>query len=368
MHPIKMVDLQRQHQNIIEPIEEAIQGVLKDADFIMGRVVAEFESDLAKYLGARWAIGCASGTDALHIALMALQIGPGDEVITTPFTFAATAETILLQGANPVFVDICPQTYNIDTNKISEKITSKTKAILPVHLYGQPADMEPILSLARKRGLSVIEDAAQAIGAQYRGDFVGTLGDIGCLSFFPSKNLGACGDAGALLTNDAGLARTCRMISLHGTKKKYRHEILGVNSRLDSLQAAILKVKLPYLEQWIEQRLQIAYEYNQALDSLPLTTPYCSPEVRHAYHQYSIRSPRRDQLAKFLNARGIECAIHYPVPLHLQQAYKDWGQKELQLPNAETITGEILSLPIFPELTKEEVHTVSVAVRDFFRT
>ena len=368
MHPIKIVDLQRQHQNIRESIEAAIQGVLKHTDFIMGRAVAEFESDLAKYLGARWAIGCASGTDALHIALMALQIGPGDEVITTPFTFAATAETILLQGASPVFVDICPQTYNIDTSKISEKITSKTKAILPVHLYGQPADMEPILSLARKSGLSVIEDAAQAIGAQYRGDFVGTLGDIGCLSFFPSKNLGACGDAGALLTNDAGLAKTCRMISLHGTKKKYRHEILGVNSRLDSLQAAILKVKLPYLEQWIEQRLQIAYEYNQALDPLPLTTPYCSPEVRHAYHQYSIRSPRRDQLAKFLNARGIECAIHYPVPLHLQQAYKDWGQKELQLPNAETITGEILSLPIFPELTKEEVHTVSVAVRDFFRT
>ncbi len=297
---------------------------------------------------------------------MALGIGSGDEVITTSFTFAATVETIVLQGARPVFVDIDPRTYNMDTSKVSDRITPKTRAILPVHLYGHPADMAPILALAKERGLRVIEDAAQALGARYRGDFVGTLSDIGCLSFYPSKNLGACGDAGALLTNDPDLARKCRMLSLHGAEKKYRHEIPGVNSRLDSLQAAILKVKLPHLEPWIERRIQIAEEYNQALEPLPVTPPYCAPEVRHAYHQYSIRSPRRDELAEFLKARGVECAIHYPAPLHLQPAYQAWGQAGEPLPNAEAVAGEILSLPMFPELTQAEVDAVSTAVRDFW--
>ncbi len=366
MQPIKMVDLQRQHQHLREPIEAAIRQVLEDCDFITGRAVAEFEAELRRYLGAQWAIGCASGTDALQIALMALGIGSGDEVITTPFTFAATVETIVLQGARPVFVDIDPRTYNLDCAKISERITSKTRAILPVHLYGHPADMAPILALAKERGLKVIEDAAQAVGAQYRGDFVGTLGDTGCLSFYPSKNLGACGDGGALLTNDPDLARKCRMISLHGAEKKYRHEFPGLNSRLDSLQAAILKVKLPLLESWVQRRIQIAQAYNRALEPLPVTPPYCAPKVRHVYQQYSIRSPRRDELAEFLESRGVGSAIHYPVPLHLQPAYLAWGQASGPLPHAEAIAREILCLPMYPELTQAEVETVSNAVRDFW--
>ena len=366
MQPIKVVDLQRQHQNIKEPIEAAIRAVLDDCDFIMGRSVAEFELELCQYLGAKWAIGCASGSDALRIALMALDIGPGDEVITTPFTFAATAEAIVLQGARPVFVDIDPRTYNLDAGKISERITSRTKAILPVHLYGHPADMTPILSLASESGLRVIEDAAQALGAQYRGDFVGTLGDIGCLSFYPTKNLGACGDAGALLTDDPDLAQKCRMICLHGAGKKYQHEIPGINSRLDSLQAAILKVKLPYLEPWTQRRIRIAQQYDRALKPLPVTTPDCFPEVRHVYHQYSIRTSRRDELVRFLKARSIECAIHYPVPLHLQPAYRAWAQTGAPLPHAEAIAREILCLPMFPELTPAEVETVSNSVRDFW--
>ena len=234
----------------------------------------------------------------------------------------------MLQGARPVFADIDPRTYNLDPGRIGERITSRTKAILPVHLFGHPADMAPILALAQERKLRVIEDAAQAVGARYRGQCAGTLGDIGCLSFYPAKHLGACGDGGALLTNDPELARKCRMIGLHGSEQRYRHEFPGLNSRLDSLQAAILKVKLPHLESWIERRIQIAKAYDRALEPLPSTPPYCAPGVRHVYNQYSIRSPRRDRLAEFLRARGVDCAIHYPLPLHLQPAYRTWAARQ----------------------------------------
>ena len=366
MPPIRMVDLRRQHRGLKQPIEAAVREVLEDCDFVMGRAVAEFEAELSRYLGVGFAVGCASGTDALRIALMALEIGPGDEVVTTPFSFAATVETIVLQGARPVFADIDPRTYNLDPGRIGERITSRTKAILPVHLFGHPADMAPILALAREKKLRVIEDAAQAVGARYRGQCAGTLGDIGCLSFYPAKHLGACGDGGALLTNDPELARKCRMIGLHGSEQRYRHEFPGLNSRLDSLQAAILKVKLPHLESWIERRIRIAKAYDQALQPLPPTPPYRAPGVRHVYNQYSIRSPRRDRLAEFLRARGVDCAIHYPLPLHLQPAYRGWAEGNGSFPHAEALAGEILSLPVFPELTPDEMDRVANAVRDFW--
>lgn len=368
MPPIRMVDLRRQHRTLREPIEAAVRQVLEDCDFVMGRAVAEFEADLGRSLGVRFAVGCASGTDALRIALMALEIGPGDEVITTPFTFAATVEAIVLQGARPVFAEIDPRTYNLDPGRIGERITSRTRAILPVHLFGHPADMDPILDLAREKKLRVIEDAAQAVGARYRGQWAGTLGDIGCLSFYPAKHLGACGDAGALLTNDPELARRCRMISLHGADKRYRHEFPGLNSRLDSLQAAILKVKLPRLESWIERRIRIAEAYDRALEQLPTTAPYRAPGVRHVYNQYSIRSPRRDGLAELLRAGGVDCAIHYPLPLHLQPAYRCLAEGKGSFPHAEALAEEILSLPIFPELTCEETERVAAAVSDFWKS
>lgn len=368
MPPIRMVDLQRQHRTLREPIEAAVRQVLEDCDFVMGRAVAEFEAELTRYLGGRYAVGCASGTDALRIALMALEIGPGDEVITTPFTFAATVEAIVLQGARPVFADIDPRTFNLDPGRIEESITSRTRAILPVHLFGHPADMDPILDLAREKKLRVIEDAAQAVGARYRGKCAGTLGDIGCLSFYPAKHLGACGDGGALLTNDPELAQSCRMISHHGAERRYRHELPGLNSRLDSLQAAILKVKLPHLESWIERRIRIAEAYDRALQPLPPAPPFRAPWVRHVYNQYSIRSPRRDELAEDLRARGVDCAIHYPLPLHLQPAYRCLAEGKGAFPHAEALAEEILSLPVFPELTREETEQVAGAVRDFWKS
>jgi dTDP-4-amino-4,6-dideoxygalactose transaminase len=362
---IKMVDLNRQYQMIKHDIDMAIQSVVDSADFILGPPVTDFESELANYLKVQHTIGCGSGTDALQIALMALGIGTDDEVITTPFTFVATVETIVLLGARPVYVDIDPRTFNLDVNQIADRITPKTKALLPVHLYGQPAEMDPILSVAKVHGLSVIEDAAQAIGAQYKGRAVGTIGHIGCFSFFPSKNLGAYGDAGAVATNDVQLAERCRMISVHGSKVKYQHEILGVNSRMDTFQAAILRTKLRHLETWTESRIRIAQRYNLALQGLNVVTPYCGSDVRHVYNQYSIRTGRRDPLAAFLGARGIAHAIHYPMPLHLQPAFRQFADPHFTLPIAETVCKEIISLPIFPEMEDAEIQAVISALHEF---
>ena len=365
MH-LKMVDLHRQYLSIKAEIDEAMQSVLTATDFIMGSAVKEFEDDLATYLGAKHAVGCASGTDALQVAMMALGIGRGDEVITSPFTFVATAETVALLGATPVYVDIDAKTYNLDVRQIAARITSRTKAIIPVHLYGQPADLEPLLRLAGERGLKVIEDAAQAIGARYHGRSVGTLGDIGCFSFFPSKNLGAYGDAGAMVTNDAALAERCRMVAMHGSKRRYQHEILGVNSRLDTLQAAVLKVKLRHLEAWTEARIHIAHHYDDALRGLELVTPYYAPEVRHVYNQYSIRTLRRDALAEFLKTKGVGHAIHYPLPLNLQPAFRHYVPEGTSFPVAEAVSREIISLPIFPEMQDTEIDAVAGAIRGFF--
>jgi dTDP-4-amino-4,6-dideoxygalactose transaminase len=364
---IKMVDLNRQYQMIKREIDAAIQSVVDSTDFILGAPVREFESELANYLKVQHTIGCASGTDALQIALMALGIGTGDEVITTSFTFVATVETIVLLGARPVYVDIDPRTFNLDVNQVADRITPKTKALLPVHLYGQPADMDPILSIAESHGLSVIEDAAQAIGARYKGKAAGTIGHIGCFSFFPSKNLGAYGDAGALATNDAQLAQRCRMISVHGSKVKYQHEILGINSRLDTLQAAILRTKLRHLESWTDARIRIAKRYNLAWQGLNVITPSCGPDVRHVYNQYSIRTRRRDSLATFLKARGIGHAIHYPTPLHLQPAFRQLADPNVTLPVAEAICKEIISLPIFPEMEEAEIQAVISALHEFLK-
>ena len=364
--PIKMVDLHRQYLSIKAEIDEAIQSVLTATDFIMGSAVREFEADLATYLGAKHAVGCASGTDALQVAMMALGIGRSDEVITSPFTFVATAETIALLGATPVYVDIDPKTYNLDVEQIAARITSKTKAIIPVHLYGQPADLAPLLTLAGERGLKVIEDAAQAIGARYHGRSVGTFGDIGCLSFFPSKNLGAYGDAGAMVTNDPALAERCRMVTVHGSRKRYQHEILGVNSRLDTLQAAVLRVKLRRLEAWTEARIRIAHRYNDALKDLELATPYCALGVRHVYNQYSIRTSRRDALAEFLKSKGVGHAIHYPLALHQQPAFRHYVPEGTSFPVAEAISREIISLPIYPEMRDAEIDTVTFAMYEFF--
>jgi dTDP-4-amino-4,6-dideoxygalactose transaminase len=367
---LKLVDLSGQYQRIKPEIDEAVMSVLASTQFILGKEVGDFERAAAGYLGAKHAIGCASGTDALQIAMMALGIGPGDEVITPPFTFVATAETIVLLGATPVYVDIDPMTFNIDSSKIERAITGKTKAIIPVHLYGQPADMDPTMEVARKHGLKVIEDAAQAFGAEYKGRKAGTIGDIGCFSFFPSKNLGAFGDAGMMTTNDDQLAGRIRMISLHGSREKYRHEILGVNSRLDTLQAAVLKVKIKYVDGWNRSRQESAAMYSQKLKDSGVMIPYVMPGCTHIYHQYSIRLLRasgktRDALVAQLKSRQIPTAVHYPIPLHLQNAFAFLGKKQGDYPVSEEASGEILSLPMHTELDEMQIDYVVREIKAF---
>jgi len=359
---IQMVDLMSQYKKIKPEIDDAIHRVLDSGMYILGKEVGEFEAAAAKYLGTKHAIGCASGTDALQVAMMALEIGPGDEVITTPFTFVATTETIVLLGAKPVYVDIEPQSYNIDPAAVAAAITPNTKAILPVHLYGHAADMDPIMAVAKKHGIPVIEDAAQAMGAEYRGRKVGGIGAMGCISFFPSKNLGAFGDAGMVVTNDDVLAAKLRMIILHGSRKRYYHEILGVNSRMDTLQAAILNVKLKHLEQWHEARRSAAQFYNELFKGKPVTTPYEAPYARHIFHQYTLRIPNRDLVAATLAQKKIPHAIYYPVPLYVQQAYESVGRPAGSFPQTERAAAEVLSLPMHTELTEEQQQFIAHAV------
>jgi UDP-2-acetamido-2-deoxy-ribo-hexuluronate aminotransferase len=365
MLQVKTVDLHRQYLSIREEIEAALHSVLESCEFIQGRAVRDFEADLSQWMGTKHAIGCSSGTGALQVSLMALGIGPGDEVITSPFTFAAIAETVILLGGRPVFADIEPRTFNIDPQQIAARINSRTRAIIPVHLYGQPAEMNAIQRLAHQHGLKVIEDAAQAIGALYGSHRAGAIGDIGCLSFYPTKNLGAYGDAGAILTDDDALAEKCRMIVDHGCRIKYWHERLGVNCRLDSLQAAILGVKLRRLNRWTETRLQVAEKYNQALADLDLMLPSKAPQATHVYHQYSIRTRSRDPLSTFLKSRGIATSIHYPTPLHRQPAFASF-HGDAPLIESEAAAREVLCLPIYPELEDKEVEYVVATIREFF--
>lgn len=360
---IQMVDTKNQYLKIKKEVDSAIQAVIDSSQFIQGPAVKNFESNSEKYLGAKHAIGCASGTDALQIAMMALDIKPGDEILTTPFTFVATTETIALLGARPVYVDIEPKTFNIDVNRIEEKITGRTKAIMPVHLYGQPAEMDKIMEIAKAKNLYVIEDAAQAMGAEYNGKKACTIGHIGCISFYPSKNLGAFGDAGMITTNDDNLADKIRMIIAHGSKRKYYHEVLGVNSRLDSIQAAILNVKLAHLDEYCEARKIAAEKYNKRFNGI-FDVPYELPGVKHIYHQYSIRVKNRDKMQEFLKEHGIPSMIYYPVPLHLQEAYK-YDYKYGDYPVSEEIAKDIISLPMHTELSDEQINFIADKVIEF---
>jgi dTDP-4-amino-4,6-dideoxygalactose transaminase len=363
---LQMVDVVGQYQTIKTDVDAAVHRVLDSGQFILGREVGELESAIAEYVGVRHALGCASGTDALQIALMALGIGPGDEVISTPFTFVATAETIGIVGATPVYVDIDPKTFNIDPAKIERAITPRTRAIIPVHLYGQPADMDPIMEIARRRGLVVIEDAAQALGASYQGRKVCSLGHIGCISFFPSKNLGCFGDGGMVTTNDPELDAKMRIIAAHGSKIRYYHDVLGINSRLDTIQAAILNVKLKHLDRWNTARQQAAARYTALLAAVPVTPPAVDSRGVHIFHQYTLRAPRRDALAASLKEAGIPHAVYYPVPLHLQKAFASSGNKRGDFPITEQAAAEVISLPMHTELSEEQQRFVTDAIARFY--
>jgi dTDP-4-amino-4,6-dideoxygalactose transaminase len=369
---IPLVDLKAQYSSIKQEIDEATRRLVEGGQFILGPEVKTFEEETAAFLGAKYAIGVASGTDALQLALLAGGIKPGDEVITTPFTFIATAETITQCGATPVFADIDPKTYNLDPKKIEPKITKKTKAVIPVHLYGQPADMAPILELSKKYSLKVIEDCAQALGAEYKGKKVGSLGDAACLSFFPSKVLGAYGDGGMVVTNNPQIAERVAMLRNHGCQERYYHLVPGFNSRLDELQAAILRVKLRYLHQWIEQRRQKASLYSKLLGKIEdVEPPYTAPYAHHIFNYYTIRlknpKVRRDKLRQHLGAQGIATAIYYPLCLHLQEVYKSLAYKSGDFPESERAQEQVLSLPMYPELTDEQIETIAQAIRDFLK-
>jgi len=356
---IPILDLKAQYKSIKDEIDSAISGVLTDGVFIMGPKVKAFEAQIGSYLGIDNAIALNSGTDALHLALRALGIGPGDEVITTPFTFVATTEAIGIVGATPVFVDIDPTTLNLDPEKLENAITPRTKAIMPVHLYGLPAPMGRIMEIARKYHVSVVEDCAQAIGAHIEGRNVGTFGDVSCFSFFPSKNLGAYGDGGLVATNDSSLAEQLRALRVHGGAIKYHHSELGINSRLDELQAAILSVKLRHLERWTEARRSIASMYDQALGELAGVALLPVPQgTWHVYHQYTVRLTERDEIKRRLADSGIQTMIYYPVPLHLQQVHASLGHTNGDFPHSEAAAREVLSLPMYPELEPESQQTV----------
>lgn len=360
---IPFVDLKGQYHSIKAEIDSAIARVLENSQFVLGPEVAGFEEDFAAYLNVKHAVGVNSGTSALHLALLAAGIKPGDEVITTPFTFVATVAAILYVGARPVFVDIEPRSYTIDANRIEQAITARTKAIMPVHLYGHPADMDPILEIARRRGLLVIEDAAQAHGAEYKGKRLGGLGDLGCFSFYPGKNLGAYGEGGAAVTNDSKYARIVRMLRDWGAERKYQHVLKGYNYRLEGLQGAILRVKLRHLESWTEARRHCAEIYSRLLNCDSVITPLAMSYARHVYHVYAIRVKSRDALQKYLQGHGIQTGIHYPIPVHLQEAYADLGYRQGDFPCSERAAAEELSLPMFAELTAEMQVQVASSIR-----
>ncbi|HEX7009266.1 MAG TPA: DegT/DnrJ/EryC1/StrS family aminotransferase [Phycisphaeraceae bacterium] len=366
---VPLLDLNRQHTELMPLLRGAFERVVESGQFILGPFVEEFEQKLAQHCGVQRAIGVASGTDALLVALMAIGVGPGDEVITTPFTFFATAGCIARLGAKPVFVDINPRTYLIDVDAIEGAITPATKAIIPVHLFGLPADMGPIMELARAHKLRVIEDAAQALGARYQGKPVGSIGDVGCFSFYPTKVLPAMGDAGACTTNDEELAQRISVLRVHGSDGGYHFPHIGGNFRLDALHAAMLSVKLNHLESWIQQRRALADRYGRKLETLPVGTPF-EPEVRyHVYNNYTVRlrGGAREGVRHHLQACGIGSRVYYPLPLHLQPCFAHLGYQPGSMPVAEQAAQEVLSLPIFPEMTEAEQDQVIAAIRDFFK-
>jgi dTDP-4-amino-4,6-dideoxygalactose transaminase len=356
-------DLKRQYISIKDEIDEAIRKVLNRGSFILGENVESFEREFSNFCGAKFGIGVGSGTEALHLSLVSCGVQAGDEVITVANTAVPTVSAISFANATPVFVDIDPESYNINPSKIEEKISKRTKVILPVHLYGQPADMDSILEVAKRHKLKVIEDACHAHGAEYKGRTVGTLGNIGCFSFYPTKNLSAYGDGGMVVTNDEEIAIRLKMLRNYGEERRYHNPIKGFNSRLDEIQAAILRVKLKYLSKWNERRRKIAESYNNLLRTV--IKPKEMDYAKHVYHLYVIRSKKRDQLQIYLREKGIATLIHYPISIHLQGAYRELGLKDGSLPITETYADEILSLPVFSELNDEEIEYIADVINKF---
>ena len=362
---VPYLDLAAQIRALRPELDAAIGRVLDTCGFVLGPEVAQFERDFASYCGTAHCVALNSGTTALHLAAQILGVGPGDEVITTPFTFAATSWAISYVGARPVYVDVDPDTYNLSPKAVEQAITSRTKALLPVHLYGHPCDLDALLAISRRHGIPLIEDAAQAHGATYGGRRVGGFGSASCFSFYPAKNLGACGEAGALLTNDAALAAHARSLREHGSKVRYHHDEVGYNYRMEGMQGAVLNVKLKYLEQWTTARRRLARRYTGLLAGSGLQLPVERPGVESAWHLYVVRHPRRDALKDWLEKNGVGSAVHYPIPLHLQACYSSLEYEPGDLPESERASREVLCLPIYPELTEEQQQRVVEVVKSF---
>ena len=365
--PIPYLDLRAQLRPLRKELDAVIARTLDNCSFCLGPDVVQFERDFARYCGAEHAVGFNSGTSALHVAMLLLNVGPGDEVITTPFTFVATSWAISYVGARPVYVDIDDQTVTLNPKLVARAITARTRAIMPVHLYGHPCDLDPLLEICEKHNLPLVEDAAQAHGAKYRGKVVGTFGAISGFSFYPGKNLGACGEGGALVTNNEAYAARARSLREHGSSQRYYHEEIGFNYRMEGIQGGVLGVKLKHLDEWTQGRRRVARRYNELLADTPLQLPRESDYAEGVYHLYVVRHPRRDDLKKHLEAQNIGCALHYPMPLHLQKCYASLGYHAGDFPVSEKAARECLSLPIYPELTDEQIRRVSTVIRNFFK-
>jgi dTDP-4-amino-4,6-dideoxygalactose transaminase len=365
--PIPFLDLRAQFATLADELRQAVLEVTESGVYVLGPKVAAFEGAFAEHHGAKHCVGVNSGTSALHLALIAAGVGPGDEVLTVPMTFVATSWPVSYQGATPVFVDVDPETYTMDVSQVEKRITKRTRALLPVHLYGQPADLGPLLEISRKHGIPLIEDAAQAHGARYHGRPVGNFGLCGCFSFYPGKNLGAYGEGGAVVTNDDRVAERLRRLRDHAQPQRYHHDEIGFNYRMDALQGAVLGVKVKCLDTWTETRRALAERYWQLLGGLPLHLPTEAPGRRHVWHLYVTLIPYRDEVKKALEARGIQTGLHYPIPVHLQKAYKHLGHQVGDFPMAERIGRECLTLPLFPEMTTEQQDTVCEALADVLR-
>lgn len=363
---VAYLDLPAQMRGLRKEIDAAIARTLDNCSFCLGPDVAQFEKDFAKFCQAEHCIGFNSGTSALHVALMLVGVGPGDEVITTPSTFVATSWAISYVGARPVYVDVEDATFNLDPKKIERAITPKTRAVMPVHLYGHPVDLDPLLAICRKHRLPLVEDAAQAHGAKYKGKVIGTFGAVSGFSFYPGKNLGAYGEGGALVTNDAKFAARARSLREHGSTQRYYHDEVGFNYRMEGIQGAVLEVKLKHLEDWTRERRRVAHRYHELLAGTPLQLPREADYAESAWHLYVVRHPRRDELKKHLEANHVGCALHYPLPLHLQKAYAHLGYKPGDFPVAEKAARECLSLPIYPELTDSQLQRVAAVIKEFF--
>ncbi|WP_028776627.1 DegT/DnrJ/EryC1/StrS family aminotransferase [Shimazuella kribbensis] len=366
MKKIPLLDLTEQYNGIREEVRDAIDRVLESGHYILGPETKAFEAEVAEFCGVKHAIGVGNGTDALQLVLDAAGVKEGDEVITTPFTFFASAEVVSQLKATPVFVDIDPKTYNLDVEQLKKAITPKTKAIIPVHIFGQPAEMDQIMELADEHNIFVLEDAAQAIGSEFKGKRIGSWGHAATFSFFPTKNLGGYGDGGMIVTNDDELAAKLRILRVHGSSPKYYHSMIGYNSRLDEIQAAALRIKLRHLDDWNNARAEKAEYYNKKLAELPIVTPHHAENRKHIYHLYNVQTEDREGLMAHLKENGIASGIYYPLPLHLQEVYKELGYKEGDLPNAETISQKIFALPLYPELEEETIDHIVQVVRNYF--